>query len=185
LLGEIRGVGCDAGPKIVFPGAFNPLHHGHVKMAELAAEKLGGAVAYELSITNVDKPPLDFVEINERLRAVREQDPTREVLLTAAPTFVEKASLVPGATFVVGADTLLRIADPKYYCGDDRRRDAAIAEIARAGCRFLVFGRQVGEKFCCLGDVKLPPELMALCDEVSEIEFHEDVSSTELRQGEF
>jgi glycerol-3-phosphate cytidylyltransferase-like family protein len=138
LLGEVQCVGCDAAPKVVFPGAFNPLHCGHVKMAELAAEKLGSGVAYELSITNVDKPPLDFVEINERMRTIREQDPAREVLLTTAPTFVEKARLVAGATFVVGADTVVRIADSKYYEGDERRRDAAIAEIAAAGCRFLV-----------------------------------------------
>jgi hypothetical protein len=182
LLGEVKCVGCEAAPKIVFPGAFNPLHHGHAKMAQVAVEKLGGAVAYELSIANVDKPPLDFVEINERLRTIREQDPGREVLLTAAPTFVEKAGLVPGTTFVVGADTVVRIADPKYYGNDERRRDAAIAEIARVGCRFLVFGRQVGEEFCSLRDVELPVGLGALCDEVSEGEFHEDVSSTELRR---
>lgn len=183
LLGNANCVGCNVAPKIVFPGAFNPLHQGHVKMAQVAAAKLGGAVAYELSITNVDKPPLDFVEISERLRTIRQREPTREVLLTTAPTFAEKARLVSGATFVVGADTVVRIADPKYYGRDERRRDAAIGEIAAAGCRFLVFGRQVGERFCCLRDVELPAELRALCDEVSEEEFHEDVSSTEMRKG--
>ena len=185
LLGETKCIGCaDAGvPRIVFPGAFHPLHHGHAKMAQFAAERLGGEVAYELSVTNVDKPPLDFVEIFERLRLIREQDPARNVLLTAAPTFREKAALVPGATFLVGADTVVRIADPKYYRGDEGRRDQALAAIAQAGCRFLVFGRQLGERFTCLSDVALPAELQAICEEVSQGEFHEDVSSTELRRG--
>jgi cytidyltransferase-like protein len=182
LWGETKCVGCDVAPKVVFPGAFNPLHRGHRKMAQFAAEKCGSMVAYELSITNVDKPPLDFVEIADRLQAIHEEDPTREVILTAAPTFVEKAALMPGTTFIVGADTVVRIAQAKYYGNDERRRDAALAEIAQAGCRFLVFGRQVGERFCCLGDVELPAGLRALCDEVGEGEFHEDVSSTEMRR---
>lgn len=184
LVGETRcsGRSNDAAPKIVFPGAFNPLHYGHLRMAEVASNKLGGEVAYEMSITNVDKPPLDFVELFERLRIIRERDSGRAVLLTAAPTFCEKAALVPGATFLVGTDTVVRIADPKYYADDERRRDEAIAEIARAGCRFLVFGRQVGEQFVCLRDVQLPASLTALCDEVPASEFREDVSSTEIRR---
>ena len=103
-------------------------------------------------------------------------------LITRAPTFVEKAELFPGATFVVGADTMVRIAEPRYYGGDDRggtMRDL----IARQGCRFLVFGRKVAGRFQSLGDLVLPAALRALCDEVPEAEFREDVSSTELRQS--
>ena len=79
-------------PGILFPGAFNPLHDGHRAMAQYAEQKLGGPVCYELSIANVDKLPLDFVEIV--LRA--EQFDSTPLLLTCAPTFAEKAALVPG-----------------------------------------------------------------------------------------
>lgn len=186
LLGKTKCV-CDPSttpPAIIFPGAFNPLHHGHVRMAQIAEELLPGEVAYELSITNVDKPPIDFVELCERLRLIREQDPRRPVLLTAAPTFCEKADVVPGSTFVVGIDTVMRIADPKYYGGDPHQRDVAIAELARAGCRLLVFGRRVGKRFASLSDVKVPAELRAICTEVPADQFHEDVSSREIRQSE-
>src|SRR5690606_3534108 len=125
-----------------------------------------------------------FVELFDRLRVIREQDPLRLVLLTAAPTFREKADLVPGATFVVGVDTVMRIADPKYYGGDPRQRDVAIAGMAQAGCRLLVFGRRIGKRFACLSDVTVPAELRAICMEVPESKFHEDVSSRELRLGE-
>jgi nicotinamide mononucleotide (NMN) deamidase PncC len=164
---------------IIFPGAFNPLHDAHKRMAQIAARRLGSVITFELSITNVDKPPLDFIEIAERLA----QFQCENLLLTRAPTFVEKAEIVPGCTFVVGFDTLIRIGDPIYYGGDAAKRDAAIQAIANSACRFLVFGRVLNGKFETLSDVNLPPALRALCDEVPESVFREDVSSTELRRA--
>jgi nicotinamide mononucleotide (NMN) deamidase PncC len=164
-------------PAILFPGAFNPLHAGHEQMAALAAEKLAAPVTFELSITNVDKPPLDFVEIAGRL----EQFAARPVLLTRAATFAEKAALAPGCVFVVGIDTLARIGDERYYGGQAAQRDAAIETIARHGCRFLVFGRAIDGRFANVADVELPVALRRLCDSVPESEFHADLSSTELR----
>jgi hypothetical protein len=163
--------------KGVFPGAFNPLHAGHREMMAQATKRLG-KVAYEISITNVDKPPIDFIEIQNRLNGIGEHD----VVLTTAPTFREKAALLPNTTFVVGIDTLVRIADPRYYHDNPAERDQAIADIAAAGCRFLVFGRELKGDFCCLADVELPTALRDLCEAVPESEFHEDVSSTELRR---
>jgi hypothetical protein len=184
LLGEEYCVASSNNrPSAVFPGAFHPLHEGHRKMARFAAERLRGEVAYELSITNVDKPPLDFVEINNRLGGIREQEPDRQVFLTAAPTFREKALLLSNTTFVVGIDTLVRIADVRYYQNDERQRDVALREIAEAGCRFLVFGRELNGKFCSLSDVEIPAGLKAMCTEVPASEFREDVSSTELRKS--
>jgi hypothetical protein len=136
-------------------------------------------VTYELSITNVDKPPLDFIEISDRLKQLA----GRRVLLSRAPTFAEKARLAPGCVFIVGADTLKRIADPKYY-GDDRsKRNAAVQSIAEHGCRFLVFGRTVDDRFAALSNLDLPAPLRALCDAVPQSEFREDLSSTELRES--
>lgn len=166
---------------LLFPGAFNPPHHGHLEMIAVAERRLGKPAMWELSVANVDKPPLDHISIYERLEALREEDPRRLIALTRAPTFREKSELFPNATFVVGADTLLRIADPKYYGGDPAKRDAAIAEIAARGCRFLAFGRILAGKFTVLSDLALPPALAAICDEVPASEFREDISSTQLR----
>jgi nicotinamide mononucleotide (NMN) deamidase PncC len=163
--------------RAIFSGAFNPLHTGHRRMAELAAERLGVPITLELSTTNVDKPPLDFLEIDNRLRQLADFT----VLLTRAPTFVEKAAIFPGSTFVVGADTIARIADPAYYGGSAERRDAAIAAVASSGCRFLVFGRDVGGRFVTLTSLDLPSALRMLCEEVPESEFRDDSASTRLR----
>jgi nicotinic acid mononucleotide adenylyltransferase len=164
-------------PNVLFPGSFNPMHHGHVRMAQIAAERLGEPVWLEISITNVDKPPLDFLTLRERLEPLTAYN----VCLTRAPTFVEKAALFPGATFVVGADTLLRIADQRYYDGEEKRRDAAIVRLERAQARFLVFGRKCDGRFLTLANLSLPSRLAAACESVPEQEFRDNTSSTALR----
>jgi len=181
LLGERQSIQLPrdetAAPRAIFPGAFNPIHSGHRRMAALAAEKLGCPVTFELSITNVDKPPLDFIEIADRVQ----QFSGDRLLLTRAPRFTDKARLAPGCTFVVGVDTIRRIGDPKYYAGSTTERDAAIAALAAAGCRFLVFGRSTQGTFELLSQANIPASLRSICNEVPESEFREDISSTELR----
>ena len=181
LLGQQAWVAESPSPQALFPGAFNPPHAAHRRLAQVAAQRLAQPVAYELSITNVDKPPLDFIEIAKRTDALRELENQAMVLLTAAPTFRQKAALFAGCTFVVGADTLVRIGDPRYYDGGPSGCEAALGEIAARGCRFLVFGRVIDDRFRVLSDLAIPNSLRALCDEVPETEFREDVSSTELR----
>lgn len=145
-------------------------------MAAMAERRLGCEVEYELSIENVDKPPLDYYEITERAQPFND----RTLWLTRAAHFRRKAELFPNATFVVGIDTLRRIADPRYY--HDTNLSAAVGHIASLGCRFLVFGRVDDGTFVTLDQLSLPSDLRELCDEVSEAEFRADVSSTELRK---
>jgi nicotinamide mononucleotide (NMN) deamidase PncC len=167
--------------RVVFPGAFNPLHAGHRRMAELARQRLGQPVEYEMSILNVDKPPLDYWEMERRT----EQFAADEVVwLTRTPTFLVKSEIFPGATFLVGVDTLRRIADERYYRRDPGARDAALHTIAARGCHFLVFGRQAEGRFLTLADLELPEVLRRISRGVPAEEFREDISSTELRQAE-
>jgi len=187
LLGRIDAFCCGTAPSneegpssgVIFPGAFHPLHDGHRRMAETAEALTGKQVEFELSIENVDKPPLDYTEIARRA----EQFATsRPLWLTRTPTFTAKSQLFPAATFVVGADTIRRIADPRYYGGDSAACRSAIARIAENGCRFLVFGRWFDGSFHSLADLELPAELKALCREVPEETCRVDISSTELRR---
>ena len=169
------------GPLVVFPGSFDPRHEGHRRMVDLAQQRLGNGVVHEVSIENVDKLPLDYLDLQARCGQFGGEE---SLAISRAATFVKKAALFPRATFLVGADTLVRIAAEKYYEGDTNHRDAAVEAIAKAGCRFLVFGRVLGQQFEELSGLTLPSALAALCDEVPEEEFRVDVSSTDLRGAE-
>ena len=161
-------------------GAFNPLHVGHRRMIQLAHELLHEPVALDLSIINVDKPPLDYGEIERRLGQFPAEQP---VWLTRAATFEEKSRLFPGATFIVGADTLRRIAAPQYYGSSMAACQYAIDRIAARGCHFLVFGRDLGVGLLRLGDLDLPDALRALCREIPPEVFREEISSTAIRKS--
>ncbi len=169
----------DKRPQVLFPGAFNPLHVGHKKMAELARGLLGLEVAFEISTENVDKPPLDFIETEQRLRQFTSGE---EVWLTRAPTFVKKSELFPRCTFIVGVDTIERVGQERYYGSEAEMRDALEA-IAARNCRFLVFGRTVNGVYRTLDDLNLPKQLAAVCRGVPGATFREDISSTELREN--
>jgi hypothetical protein len=96
---------------------------------------------------------------------------------------LSKSARFPGATFLVGTDTLVRIADPHYYGGSRAACRSALGQIAARGCRFLVFGRDTGAGFASLGDLDLPEQLAQICREIPEEQFREDISSTEIRRA--
>ena len=162
----------------IFPGAFNPLHDGHRQMLDHATKLLGEPLALEISVRNVDKAPLDYLTMQERLDGAL----GFELVYTDAPTFVEKSALFPGTTFIVGTDTVIRIAEARYYT-NEAARDQAIADMQERGNSFLVFGRQLNDKFQTLSDIELLPKLKSLCTEVSAQEFRADISSSAIRSG--
>ena len=164
----------------VMPGSFSPLHDGHRRLAGVASEMLGGPVMLEISVANVDKPPLDEVEVRRRLEPLKG---SWCVVLTKAPTFREKAALFPGCTFVIGWDTAVRLLDPQYHGGHEAGVLAALAAIRSVGCSFLVAGRLHDGAFRTLADVAVPKGYSDLFKAIPEERFRADISSTELRLG--
>lgn len=167
-------------PMVLLPGAFNPLHAGHQALATLAQRREGKSAAFELSVTNVDKPPLTFEEVRRRLAPFAGHAP---VWLTRAPRFLDKARLFPGATFVVGADTALRLVAPRYYDDDERRLLEALEFFRAQRCSFLVAGRlDAAGRYLGLGDIPIPKAYRDLCRAIPAEEFRMDISSTMVRE---
>jgi hypothetical protein len=161
----------------LFPGAFNPLHAGHRGLAAVAAAMLGRPVAFEISVENVDKPPLTEAEVRRRQRQFEGVAP---LVLTRAPTFLRKAQLFPGAMFVIGYDTLERLFAPRYYGGEPQMQ-AALAEMQANGTRFVVGGRRVDDCFHTLGDFPLPAGLQSMFAGIPREQFDSPLSSTAMR----
>jgi hypothetical protein len=166
-------------PLVLFPGSFNPMHEGHVLLARVAEELRQQPLAFEISVTNVDKPPLAGETVRHRLAQFAWKSP---VELTRAPTFVEKSRLFPGTTFVVGMDTAERLFGPKYYGDDEARMHDALEEIANSGGSFLVAVRlDAAGRVRALTDIPVPRRYADLFTEIPEHRFRVDTSSSEIR----
>jgi len=103
------------------------------------------------------------------------------IVVTNAPLFGGKAHIFPGCVFVIGFDTAVRLVDPRFYGNSESARDQSLEMIRKQGCRMLVAGRTIGEKFRTIRDVQIPPGFGELFVELPEAEFREDISSTQLR----
>ena len=164
-------------PGMLLPGSFNPIHVGHREMMAAAAMMTGKPGAYELSVTNVDKPPLEKGEIQRRLGQFNTGD---TVVLTRAETFRKKAALFPGRVFVQGWDTAVRLVAPRYY-GGEAEMMLALAEMMAGGAKFVIAGRANDDAFRTLADVDIPAGFAPMFTEMPEKDFRRDISSSELR----
>ena len=101
-------------------------------------------------------------------------------MLTSAGRFSEKAEMFPNSVFIIGADSLMREFDEKFY----KNYKDMIEHIDRFNdhnINFLVFGRKVGKKFISLDSISVPDIIKDRCTGFDEGTFRDDVSSTEIR----
>ncbi|AKB21496.1 hypothetical protein [Methanosarcina sp. WH1] len=164
--------------KLVFSGSFDPCHKNHVFMAMCASKEYNAPVHFEISLTNVDKPPIDFISLSQRLDSLRKYKGEAfmgGVCLTNAPLFLQKADLFPNSTFIIGADTFNRLFDAKYY-GGTVDTPAILKHFKEKNVRFMVFHRKSIE-------LSINPEVLDFCEIIPVDEYEDDgTSSREIRK---
>lgn len=173
-------IGEPTGGSTVLSGSFNPAHSGHLGLAQVAAQRTGLPVLFELPLLNAAKAPIELAEARRRALQFGGVAP---LALTRAPLFEDKARLLPGSVFVVGVDTAERVVDPRFYGGDPARMLGSLGRIRERGCRFLVAGRAADGRFRTLAHLAIPDGFRDLFEALDEDEFRVDVSSTQIRAG--
>lgn len=163
--------------QVLLSGSFNPVHKGHLELAQAASEHVGAPACFELPLANADKATIDLMSAYGRLQQFAGVAP---VLLSHTPLFVDKARLFPKSTFVVGADTAARLVDPRFYDDDPNKMTDALEQLRVAGCQVLVAGRldRTSQRFVTLADIDVPERLAGL---FTALDFRQDISSTALR----
>ncbi len=166
-------------PTLILSGAFNPLHTGHLGLAQAAQTMLKRPVAFECAAANVDKPPLDSDTLLNRMAQFAGRWP---VYASNAATYLEKARIYPNTTFIVGYDTTVRILQPRYYQNSIEKRNEALKQIAAQNCTFVVAGRKQADGiFYNFSNLAIPPHFQHLFAELPAAHFRSDISSTEIR----
>ena len=171
--------------RVVLAGSFDPLHGGHERLAAAAAAILARPFAFEISVFNVEKLPLPAGDLIERLGQFGGR---HTVIVSRAPTFVEKSDAMPDSAFAIGYDTAVRLFEERFYppaCPGTSRDPvlAALDRIRSNGCTFAVAGRLIGGRFRTLSALRIPAGHEDMFTEVPETVFREDISSTDIRSS--
>lgn len=129
---------------VIFPGSYNPIHPGHMAIVQWASENLNRPIWLEISIDNVDKSSLDYLDLQHRQLAILDAKlrglPIEGVMYTHRPKFLQKTFLYNKPIFLVGSDTYSRIVNQKYY---ESAEDMAntFEQFRMYGVKFYVFPR--------------------------------------------
>jgi nicotinic acid mononucleotide adenylyltransferase len=173
---------------LILSTSANPLHCGHLSMAQASEKMVGQECVFLLTKRNADKSELTDDEVNERVKQF--EDIGRDYLVTDKATFVSIAQWLRKTRhlpytediyFVVGMDTITRVNDPKYCFNSVEERDLLLRRLSSLRVFFVICERN-GLSFSDLPG-KIEKGLLNLCRECKDYKDSGE-SSTKIREAE-
>ncbi|MCR4312165.1 MAG: hypothetical protein NUV56_02675 [Candidatus Uhrbacteria bacterium] len=141
---------------ILFPVSANPLHSGHENMARKVEDMTGKQVVMHVTGSHPIKPTLTPTEMWGRIDHVMGKWP---VLTTwNDPRYVNKAERFPGMSFILGADALELLLEPRFSGQSVGGVVGMFNGFAELGTHFFIAARLDREKrrLVELQDIALP-----------------------------
>ncbi len=162
---------------VLFPGAFNPVHSGHLRLAAEVETLTGQSVLFEIGKTHPIKPSLKTEEVINRIRLFPSGS---KVLLTEnLPRFVDKLAYLPDLKDVIlGGDAFERLIAPQFYSSDFSPHDL-FELFCKEGIRLYIFDRKLGGRLFTLEQIL--PNFKDYGNVFVQLPCQEEVSSTDIR----
>lgn len=149
-----------AGPPkemVLFPGAFNPPHPGHLGFGDEIEYVHKKHVVFAVTTDAPHKPPLSVQDLMKRARMLRGRD---RLFTRGDNLYLDKARRFPGTPIAMAADALERMLDPKW--GPPVL--PMLHEFSQLGTTFFVSPRPMPGGLLTMEDVlakaDLPPDLI-------------------------
>jgi hypothetical protein len=166
---------------VFYPGNFDPLHEGHVLGSEAVLNTIASRFGKRKEViftTTMNPPHKTALTTAQALQRVAAMQGYNFLLTTGDALYIDKARNNPGASFVIGADALIRMLDPKWGIQTQDLLD----EFAKLNTTFFVLGRLVDGRFLSLQDIEDQfPILHKYSNNFEPVPGRWDISSTEIR----
>lgn len=157
-------------------GTFNPPHEGHYGLADSFRRTHGRNVVFEIGTNPPHKAPPTVQDLLKRAKMLRGRD---ALFSKDIPMYLDKARAFPKMPLLIGADTMVRMLDPKW--GVDIQ--SMLEEMTKLGTTFYVSGREIDGKFTTCDDIvgAFPYNLLNYVSLFKTLKGRWDISSSQLR----
>jgi nicotinic acid mononucleotide adenylyltransferase len=166
----------------IMPGAFNPPHAGHFGAAQASMDEYNYPAVFETTAEPPHKGALTVQELLQRAKMLHGYD---RIFTRKLPYYLDKARAYPGKPFILGADAMVRMMDPKWGLDPIDM----FKEFINLNTKLFVASREIDGKLVTCEDIlsdlkrngKMGVWTLAM-NVLMPLDGHWNISSTELRE---